>query len=181
MDQTNFNSIKWEECHSNIYFGNHTKDQDLYFIWTKTFGNPFQDNVSIIPYCKFSVVVDDNDNKSNSYKISYIDVPEQFRGKQIASNFLKAIEKKALENNITRLELDNDTDMDLKTGKQSTIYERAGYHWVYDLQIQEYNGDNILTASDPSMEKILPGGNHSEYCRLYCKTGMEKGEEQKIE
>ena len=65
--------------------------------------------------------------------INYIDVPEDCRGKGIASKLLQAVEKWCLDRGTTLIRLDNDTDINPTTGLPSTLYERAGYHYIHPM------------------------------------------------
>ena len=112
-------------------------------------------------YSTAYVIPPDSDRCAN---INYIDVPEDCRGKGIASKLLSAIEKWCLDRRITLIRLDNDTDINPETGLPSTLYERAGYHYIHRMIYDETTGKNKLNG--PEMEKVLIGGKHSSECFL---------------
>ena len=110
--------------------------------------------------------------------INYIDVPEDCRGKGIASKLLQAVEKWCLDRGTTLIRLDNDTDINPTTGLPSTLYERAGYHYIYPMIYDQNSGKNKLNGSE--MEKVLIiDGKHSSEC--FLNEGKVTKEEKNIE
>lgn len=104
-------------------------------------------------YSTAYVIPQDPENSDDYTNINYIDVPQPYRGKGIASKLLKAIEQWCTrQENFTLIRLDNDTDINPETGLPSTLYEKAGYHYLNeDIKCE--------------MEKVLKGGKHSELCQ----------------
>lgn len=99
--------------------------------------------------------------------INYIDVPIAYRGNGIASKLLKAVHDWCIkQQNFTLIRLENDTDINEHTGLPSTLYEKAGYHYLNKNIEYKFGDKTIMRSGGNEMEKVLNGGNHSEDCQF---------------
>jgi GNAT superfamily N-acetyltransferase len=114
--------------------------------------------------------------------INYIDVPTNYRGKGIASQLLKAVEQWCKNQpNFTLIRLENDTDINPKTGLPSTLYEKAGYHYLNASVEFKFGDKTIMRSAGNEMEKVLNRGDHSEYCQFWKKSTPESKSSTELE
>ena len=120
------------------------------------------------PQYSTAYVIPQNPIKPGDYtNINYIDVPIAYRGNRIASKLLEAVEQWCKgQHGFTLIRLENDTDINQTTGLPSTLYEKAGYHYLNKDITDEFNGKKRIRSGGNEMEKLLRCGNHSEYCQF---------------
>ena len=118
-------------------------------------------------YSTAYVIPQDLKDPTDYTNINYIDVPIAYRGNRIASKLLEAVEKWCKQQKgFTLIRLENDTDINDQTGLPSTLYEKAGYHYLNKSVKFVFKGAEIMRSSGNEMEKVLNGGNHSEHCQF---------------
>ena len=118
-------------------------------------------------YSTAYVIPQDPTDPTDYTNINYIDVPDAYRRKGIASKLLEAVHDWCVkQQNFTLIRLENDTDINESTGLPSTLYEKAGYHYLNKNGIFLFNGKEIMRSTGNEMEKVLNGDNHSEHCQF---------------
>lgn len=118
-------------------------------------------------YSTAYVIPQDPTDPTDYTNINYIDVPIAYRGNRIASKLLEAVEQWCKEQKtFTLIRLENDTDINEHTGLPSTLYEKAGYHYLNKSVEFMFNGQKIMRSSGNEMEKVLIHGHHSEDCQF---------------
>jgi GNAT superfamily N-acetyltransferase len=138
----------------------------LYFVHPSSEIYPV--NSKLKPQYSTAYVIPQDPKDPDDYtNINYIDVPKDFRGKGIASKLLEAVEEWCrTQPNFTLIRLENDTDINKDTGLPSTLYEKAGYHYL-NASVEFKFGDKIINRSAGNeMEKILKNGSHSQDCQF---------------
>jgi len=128
-------------------------------IYTKKVEKPQYSTAYVIPQ--------DPKDPHDYTNINYIDVPKDFRGKGIASKLLEAVEQWCInQQNFTLIRLENDTDINQSTGLPSTLYEKAGYHYLNASVEFKFGDKTIMRSAGNEMEKLLKNGNHSQDCQF---------------
>jgi GNAT superfamily N-acetyltransferase len=134
-------------------------------------------------YSTAYVLPNNPDNDDDNYtNINYIDVPKAYRKKGIASKLLKAIESWCREEKrkCPLIRLDNDTDINPDTGLPSSLYEKAGYHYINGYSKVMFNERLINRPNGCEMEMVLQGGKHSDDCKNKEQFKTETGVSEDI-
>jgi GNAT superfamily N-acetyltransferase len=133
-------------------------------------------------YSTAYVIPQDTKQSDDYTNINYIDVPEDYRGKRIASQLLHAVEQWCEgQDGFTLIRLENDTDINEKTGLPSTLYEKAGYHYLNKSIEFKFQDKIIMRSTGNEMEKLLNNGKHSEHCQFNSGTGVQQNTENEDE
>lgn len=129
-------------------------------------------------YSTAYVIPQDPKDPHDYTNINYIDVPKDYRGKRIASQLLQAVEQWCItQHNFTLIRLENDTDINEKTGLPSTLYEKAGYHYLNKSIEFKFQDNIIMRSTGNEMEKVINRGRHSEHCQFNSGTGVQQNTE----
>jgi GNAT superfamily N-acetyltransferase len=147
----------------------------LYFVHASSEHTPDKQEKQGDPVYSTAYVLPNNpDNADDNYtNINYIDVPKAYRGRRIASKLLTAIESwyREEQRKCPLIRLDNDTDINPVSGLPSSLYEKAGYHYINGYIEYNFRGQTINVPNGCEMEMVLKGGNHTSGC--YYKTNFE--------
>lgn len=144
----------------------------LYFVHPSSEIYPDKLKEQKLQYSTAYVIPQDPTDPADYTNINYIDVPPDYRGKGIASKLLSAVEKWCTDQRgFTLIRLENDTDINENTGLPSTLYEKAGYHYLnkdIEYTFKNKSGTKTITRSGGNeMEKVLMNGKHSEDCQFH--------------
>jgi GNAT superfamily N-acetyltransferase len=138
----------------------------LYFVHPSS--QIYPGNSKLKPQYSTAYVIPQDPKDPHDYtNINYIDVPKDFRGKGIASKLLEAVEQWCrTQSDFSLIRLENDTDINPNTGSPSTLYEKAGYHYLNASVEFKFGDKKIMRSAGNEMEKVINDGHHSEDCQF---------------